>query len=237
VIARAVVLPHPPLLVPELVPGSVESTEAVRSVCLAAAGELATVADRWFAIGASAHPRTVDADARGSFAGYGVDVAVSLSRAAEPGESAALPLPALIAGWLRKQAGAASVRVRLLTPDADARELADAASGLAELDRAEEPVGLLVLGDGSNRHGARAPGGPDERASEFDDAVAAALKTADVAALLGLDPALSAELGAGGWAPWQVLAAFAGAGHWTARMLYSGAPFGVRYHVAVWERG
>lgn len=237
VIARAVVLPHPPLLVPELVPGSVESTAAVRSACLTAAGELATVADRWFAIAAGPYPRTVAADARGSFAGYGVDVAVSLSHAADSAEPAALPLPALIAGWLREQAGAASVRVSLLSADADAPELADAATGLAELDRAEEPVGLLVLGDGSNRHGARAPGGLDERAPDFDDAVAAALGTADVAALLELDPALSRELGAGGWAPWQVLAAFAGTGRWSARMLYSGAPFGVGYHVAVWERG
>lgn len=235
VIARVLVLPHPPLLVPELVPGSVEST-AVRSACLAAAGDLAAVADRWFAIGADVRACAVDADARGSFAGYGADVAVSLSRDGGPAEPVPLPLPALVAGWLREQAGATSVTVRLLTADADARELADAASGLAELDRAEAPVGLLVLGDGSNRHGARAPGGPDARAPEFDDAVAAALGTADVTALLGLDPAVSAELGAGGWAPWQVLAAFAGAGHWSARMLYSGAPFGVRYHVAVWER-
>ncbi|WP_091674180.1 hypothetical protein [Amycolatopsis marina] len=233
-IARAVVLPHPPLLVPELVPGSVESTEAVRSACLAAAAELAAAADQWFAVGPGAGARTLGARARGSFAGYGVDVPVALSRDAA-GAAEELPLPALIAGWLRERAGANSVRVRLVPPEAG--ELADAAAELAELDRADDRLGLLVLGDGSNRHGARSPGSQDDRAPAFDDAVAAALGTADTAALRAIDPVLSAELGTGGWAPWQVLAGYAEPGRWSARMLYSGAPFGVRYHVAVWERG
>lgn len=233
VIARAVVLPHPPLLVPELVPGSVESTEAVRSACLAAVGELAAVTDRWFAIGPGPRSHVVEAQVRGSYAGYGVDVAVALSKDAR-GERADLPLPALTAGWLRERAGAASVRVRLVPRETG--EMADAVAGLAELDRAEDSVGLLVLGDGSNRHGARSPGSQDDRAPAFDDAVAAALGAADTDALRTLDPELGAELGVSGLAPWRVLAAFAGTDGWSARMLYSAAPFGVRYHVAVWER-
>jgi aromatic ring-opening dioxygenase LigB subunit len=93
----------------------------------------------------------------------------------------------------------------------------------------------LVLGDGSNRHGPRAPGSEDERAPSFDDAVAKALAKADAEALLALDPALADELGAGGRVPWQVLAGVGDS--WRAELLYSAAPFGVGYHVAVWERG
>ena len=54
-------------------------------------------------------------------------------------------------------------------------------------------------------------------------------------ALAALDPGLAAELAVAGRAPWQVLAA-AACGDWAADLLYSDAPFGVAYHVAVWTR-
>jgi hypothetical protein len=47
---------------------------------------------------------------------------------------------------------------------------------------------------------------------------------------------LAAELGSGGRVPWQVLAGVGGADAWRSKLLYSGAPLGVGYHVAVWER-
>lgn len=59
----------------------------------------------------------------------------------------------------------------------------------------------------------------------------------DAEALLGLDPVLAAELGAQGRAAWQVFAATVLAA-WPdrgAEVLYAGAPFGVGYHVALWE--
>jgi hypothetical protein len=93
---------------------------------------------------------------------------------------------------------------------------------------------VLILGDGSNRHGPAAPGSEDVRAPAFDDAVAKALAKADTQALLDLDPALAGELGVGGLVPWQVLAG--AGGEWHGELLYSAAPFGVAYHVAVWER-
>ncbi|HEY3751298.1 MAG TPA: hypothetical protein VGL80_19075, partial [Pseudonocardiaceae bacterium] len=90
---------------------------------------------------------------------------------------------------------------------------------------------------GSNRHTERAPARPDERAGAFDAGVRAALAAADPKALLALDPDLAAELGAVGRAAWQVLAGavLAVGGAWTGDVLYSDQPFGVAYHVAVWD--
>lgn len=98
-------------------------------------------------------------------------------------------------------------------------------------------VGLLVLGDGAATHTRRAPGYFDPRAEGLDRAVAAALGNADPDALLNLDPELCDELQVAGREAWQVGAAAAQAlaPAWRGELLYSGAPFGVAYHVALWE--
>jgi hypothetical protein len=231
VISRVAVVPQPPLLVPELTGGAAGETAPLRDACLAAVRALAAAAENWTAVGAGEAAEFAPG-ARGSFAGYGVDVPVGLSETSreDPRE---LPLPVLVAGWLRERAGAASVDVRLLDPDLPAADCADLGR---RLDEVGDEVGLLVLGDGSNRHGPQSPGGQDERAAGFDDAVSAALGSADLDALASLDPALAAELGSGGRVPWQVLAGVGGADAWRSKLLYSGAPLGVGYHVAVWER-
>ncbi|GAB3503763.1 class III extradiol dioxygenase subunit B-like domain-containing protein [Amycolatopsis cihanbeyliensis] len=222
-------------MVPELVPGSVESTAPVRRACLAAADFLAAAARHWIAIGADptvSTPTIVEPGARGRFRGYGADVRVALSDTAED-DPAELPLPALIAGWLRERAAATAVQVRLLAPGTGVEDCVRAGAELAELDG---ELGLLVLGDGSHRHGPRSPGGQDDRAAGFDEVAGRALGTADTATLLALDSESAAELGAQGRVPWQVLAAFADGFRWRTELLYSGAPFGVGYHVATWER-
>jgi hypothetical protein len=241
VIIRAVIVPHPPLLVPELVGGSRIRTEPVRAACVTAARRLAGVAQDWVAVAADPNgPVTLPAGARGTFAGYGVDVPVSLdpTRDGTTAPDLTMPLPALVAGWLREQAGARRVRVRLVEPGLPTedcrREGAEIAADLA----GQDPVGLLVLGDGSNRHTERAPARPDDRAGAFDAGVRAALAAADPKALLAIDPDLAAELGAVGRAAWQVLAGavLAVGGEWTGDVLYSDQPFGVAYHVAVWDQ-
>jgi aromatic ring-opening dioxygenase LigB subunit len=100
-----------------------------------------------------------------------------------------------------------------------------------------EPVGLLVLGDGASMHAAPGAGRVDERAGPFDAAVRDALASADTRALLGLDERLAAELGVTGRPGWQVLASVAerAGTPWRAELLYSAAPYGVAYHVAVWR--
>lgn len=207
---------------PELSPGA---AGPLRAACLTAVSRLG---DRWLAVGAHDEDLSIEPESAGSFRGYGVDVPVRLSTESVPPRD--LPLPALVAGWLRDRAGASSVRVRLIARTAKPAECADLGKRLAE----SPETGLLVLGDGSNRHGPRAPGSEDDRAPGFDENITKALERADAAALLALDPRLAEDLGAGGRAPWQVLAGF-GPG-WRAELLYSEAPFGVGYHVAVWER-
>jgi hypothetical protein len=239
VIIRASVVPHPPLLVPELVGSAIAPTEAVRAASVAAARRLADVAGDWVAVAADpSGPVTVDPSARGSFAGYGVDVPVSLgSTPNDIPPDPVLPLPALVAGWLRAAVGADRVRVHIVEPNRSAADCRRTGAELAAALAGPAPVGLLVLGDGANRHTDRAPARPDARAGDFDGRVRAALAAPDPAALLDLDVDLAAELGAVGRAAWQVLAGVAlSVGRpWTADLLYSDQPFGVAYHVAVWD--
>lgn len=227
-IVRAAVVPQPPLLVPELVGGGDSDAATVRVACLGVATRLTSAASRWVAVG-SGPSGVVGPDAVGTFAGFGVDVRVRLSDTATAEPDGSMPLPALIAGWLRQQVNADDVTVHLVPPDL----LPEDCYAFGELLAADpEPVGLLVVGDGSHRHGDRAPGHPDDRAGPFDDAVHDALANADAKALQALDPTLAEELGAAGRAPWQVLAGAMGEGRWTsgARLL---VPFGVAYHLAV----
>jgi aromatic ring-opening dioxygenase LigB subunit len=233
VIVGVAVVPHPPLLVPELVAGAVAETEAVRRACVAAGKRLAALSRDWLAIaGDSRFCGLTSADAVGSFRGYGVDKIVSLAEDAavdqvDPG----LPLPVLVAGWLREQAGAARVVVETIDPAGSVNDSQRVGERLARQDR---PVGLLVLGDGSSRHPGPA-GHPDERSVGYDSCVRAALASADVDALLGLDVELAAELDVSGRAAWQALAGAAAGRSWRAELVYSEAPFGVGYHVACWE--
>ncbi len=232
-ISCAVVVPSPPLLVPDLVPGLVERSAAVRDATVAAARALAQVSRRWVAVGVASGRQTVDVDACGTFRGFGVDVPVSLSGSGTGAAPRRLPLPALLAAWLREQAGADSVRVELVAEDTDVAECAALGERFAEA----EEGGLLVIGDGSTRHDTAPPGWPDARAGGFDTVVRTALAEADSEALLSLDPALAAELRAEGRAAWQVLAGLArSSGGWRGELVYSQAPFGVAYHVAKWFR-
>lgn len=242
VIVGLAVVPHPPILVPEVAAGAARETAALRDACVQAARALACRCARWVAV-AAVDPAAVTATA-GSFAGYGVDVTVRL----QPGSTAvpeafpapALPLPLLVAGWLRGQVGAGEITVRVV-PVAPGSGTAQCRRLGTELGRqlrgTDGPVGLLVLGDGAATHTLKAPGYFDPRAAELDRAVAAALAAADPDALLGLDPELAGELRVAGREAWQVGAAAAQAlaPAWHGELLYSAAPFGVAYHVALWE--
>lgn len=233
---RVAVVPHPPLLVPEVTAGAAAETAALRDACLAAARELASACPRWVAVGAGA---PAAAGTAGSWRGYGADVTVSLTPDPVPPRDD-LPLSLLVAGWLRAQVGepeliVSPAPVAAGTPPADcARSGRELAARLADTT---ESVGLLVLGDGAATHTLRAPGYFDPRAEGFDAQVAAALGAPDLDALLALDPRLAAELGAAGREAWQVgaAAAQASAARWRGELLYSAAPYGVAYHVARWE--
>lgn len=233
VIARVAVVPHPPLLVPELVSGAAAETESLRAACLAVAAELAGSASNWVAVATDpTGPTAHGPESGGTFRGFGVDVRVSLSDTSTSVDPA-LPLPVLVAGWLRERAGADSVRAHVVPPALPVTDCAALGARLArELD-GPDPVGLLVLGDGSRRHGEHSVGRPDERSGPFDESVRKALATADPDALLALDPGLAAELGADGRAAWQVLGGVGG--RWRCSRSEFVAPYGVGYHLALWD--
>jgi hypothetical protein len=210
---------------------------AVRAASLDVAARLGAVTDRWLVLGADPlGTRSLDGPGHGTFLGYGVDVRVSLTPDATGEPRPDLPLSVLIAGWLRGRAAAgARASAQLVDPALGA----DDCAALGERLAASAGTGVLVVGDGATTHTDKAPGFLDERAGPFDAEVAAALAGADPDRLLALDQELASELNAVGRAPWQVLAGLAraaGSG-WRGELLYSGAPFGVAYHVAFWSRG
>lgn len=231
---------------PELVPGYVREADAVRGAACEAADWLHAGSTRWLAVAAHEHAASYEPPVCGSFAGYGAHVAVSLGARTDgsgecDGTDTQLPLPVLVTAWLRGQVGAFSAEVELLSAATAPSDCVRLGERLCSLD---EQTGLLVLGDGSTRRGDGAPGGAHPDAERFDSDVAAALAHADADRLRALDPVESAELGAIGRAPWQVAAGVADAGvpadggeqKWRAEPLYSAAPFGVGYHVVLWER-
>jgi hypothetical protein len=95
---------------------------------------------------------------------------------------------------------------------------------------------LLVVGDGTAKRTEKAPGHLDPRAEGFDAQVLAALTAGDPQSLAALDADLAAELWAGGVPAWRSAAASLPVGSWDAEVLWSGAPYGVFYAVAVWVR-
>jgi hypothetical protein len=131
-------------------------------------------------------------------------------------------------GW------AGPVRLLSVSWDADGAAVQDVAREAAKV---EGRVVLLVMGDGSNRRGEKAPGHLDERSFAYDDEVGRALAEGDAAALAGLDPVMAGELMVLGRAAFGVLgeAVTAEGGTPRPRMHYRADPYGVQYHVALWE--
>ncbi|WP_329007963.1 class III extradiol dioxygenase subunit B-like domain-containing protein [Micromonospora rifamycinica] len=153
-----------------------------------------------------------------------------------------LPLSLLVGAWLVDRVGPPTPtawRMVSVAPDEPVDRCAAVGAGLVGAGRGvDEPWALLVLGDGSACHGPKAPGYDDPRAGAYDEGVARALAGADVDALLGLDPAVSAELKVAGRAAWQVLAGAvrAAGGHWHGELRHHAQPYGVGYLVASWSR-
>lgn len=234
-LVAAALCPHPPILVPALSSGASSEVDDLRQSCVQAVSELDAVdADELIVIGIGPTPGTAGPTDTGSFAGFGADVNVALSSAGGPGGAANLPLSVTMGVWLLREAGITrSVRARVVTENATTAECLGLGERIAAFPGR---TALLVMGDSSARRTEQSPGYVDTRAIAFDDAVTAALASADVSTMAGLDPALARELWVAGRAPWQILAGAAGTGQWHAELLYSGAPYGVGYVVATWTR-
>ena len=222
-------VPGPPVLVPEVAAGAAGELDDVRAAC-AQALRVVTGAERVVVLGAADADGRWPGDSAGSLRGFGIDV-----RAGGTGEPV-LPAPLTVAAWLLGRAAAPGAR--------EYRAVADTATGAecarlgAELAGDPRPTALVVVGEGSARLSAKAPGAYDDRAEAFEATVADALGTGDRAALAGLDAGLAATLLVSGRAPWQVAAAA-----WTdplppvGRLLAHEEPYGVGYLVATWTPG
>jgi hypothetical protein len=253
--AAAAVVPHPPLLVPELGRGASEELDALRAACLRAVEATVEEAGALVLVGAGPAWALAQPGAAASFAPYGADVRIALPAAAgdgrewsepdrlagalasvlpEPARLDALPLSLAVAAWLLARRGRSTPPLAALTVPASFAGGEAAALGRA-LGLAAAPhgrVGLLAMGDLSARRGATAPATPHPDADAFDRQAGQALRDGQPCRLLDLDPALAATLRVAGLAPLHVLAgALEQAGPLRGAVLYEDAPYGVGYLV------
>lgn len=218
--AAIALIPSAPILVPELAGAAADEVADLRAAVLAAAAGLPP---RWIAVAAGTDETVIGPAATGTFAGYGVDIAVALSPSAT-GPVTELPLPALITGWVRGQvAPEATAEVRVFGPGASGTELR------AELDATADPVGVLLVADGANTLTASAPGGFEP------DSVAAQAALDDCLAAGDAERLIDCAAGAVGQPAYRVLAGLVGAGPVVVTELYRGAPYGVGYFAGMWR--
>jgi hypothetical protein len=225
VLTAIAIIPSAPVLVPELAGGAAVEVAELRQAVGAAVSALP---GRWITVGVGARDAEIDSSATGSFGGYGVDVPVGLSSAT--GEVAELPLCALIAGWVRGQLRpAARTEVRVFAADQSAETACAQGRALrAEIDKAVDQIGVLVVADGAHTLTPPAPGGYDPDSVDVQTDLDDALANGDTAALLRLPSSIPGRVA------WQVLAGLAQPRPRSAKELHRGAPFGVGYFAGVW---
>ena len=228
-LAAIALIPSAPVLVPELAGTAAAEVAQFHAAALAAAS---TLPNRWIAIGIGRTDQIFEPATRGTLAGYGVDVPVTLSADA-PQVITDLPLCALIAGWLRGQANAsARIQVRVYAADHDADAALDRGRALrAAIDEAADEIGVLVVADGATTLTQGAPGGYDPDSEPMQTALDDALATGNAAALTRLPKEIVGRVA------YQVLAGLTGPNPHGANELVRGAPYGVGYFVGTWTPG
>ena len=227
VLSAIAIVPSAPVMVPELAGGAAAELGDLREAVFTA---VAGLPPRWIAVGNGPSDAVIGPRRTGTFAGYGVDLRVTLSPEVD-GEPAALPLCALITGWVRGAArtdASAEVRVYAEADDADAA-LGRGRRLRAEIDDAADPIGVLVVADGANTLTPTAPGGYDPDSVAVQAALVDALAAGDTAALSRLPETIVGRV------PYQVLAGLMEGVPRSATELYRGAPYGVGYFAGVWQ--
>lgn len=239
-----------------------EQIAEIRAAACAAVATVGALAKRWTVVGVAATEQRLQPCAVGTFRGYGLDLPVALSSQEglptgkgvsarhEPSNSVAngdrvgagdpwMPLPALLAGWLREEVCPEAVaEAWVFAEDTPVERCVASGRRLrAELDADAEPRGVLVIADGAATLSRAAPGYFDVRAPGVQRALDRALANGDRAALVELGPQECAELALSGRAAYQVLAGLVAAdpADPVVDPLYRGAPFGVGYGVGVWR--
>jgi hypothetical protein len=124
-------------------------------------------------------------------------------------------------------------RVRVIAPHGLGLRVArHLLSEVGAEESADDPTGVLVVGNGSAKRTIKAPGHFDERAEVFDDDLRRALLEPVPAALSGIDEQLAEEM----WADLAGIRALADLltpAH-RAEVDYDDAPYGVQYWVVCW---
>ncbi len=214
-------------MVPELAASAAAELADLREAVFAAASALP---QRWIAVGVGPADTAVGPPQTGTFGGYGLDLRVALSAGAAdaPGE---LPLCALVAGWVRGEVNPqARADVRVYSDDHGPDAAIDLGRRLrAEIDDADDRVGVLVVADGVHTLTPPAPGGYDPDSIAVQSALDDALASGDTAALARLPRPVVGRVA------YQVLAGLAGQPPRSAKELYRGAPYGVGYFAGVWH--
>jgi hypothetical protein len=233
VLGAIAIVPSAPVLVPELAGAAAAEVADLTAAVLAAA---ALLPPRWVAVGTGRADDVLGPDGPksvGTFAGFGADIRVWLSpqahdRAEPPVE---LPVCALLAAWVRGQARPeAGVQVRVYRSDLDAdTALAHGRRLRAEIDRAPESIGVLVVADGANTLTPAAPGGYHPGDADAQLVLDEALANGDAGALAQLPPQVLGRVA------FQVLAGLTEPGPRSAKELYRGAPYGVGYFAGAWQ--
>jgi hypothetical protein len=225
VLSAIAIVPSAPVMVPELASGAAAELTDLRAAVVAAA---ATLPARWIVVGTGRTDAVLGPPQSGTFAGYGLDVPVTLS--AGPADAPTeLPLCALVAGWLRDKVNRdADAQVRVYADDHGVDAALEGGRRLrAEIDDAADAIGVLVVADGANTLTQAAPGGYDPDSIPVQTALDDALAAGDAAALAPLPDTVVGRVG------YQVLAGLEPRPR-SAKELYRGAPYGVGYFVGVW---
>ncbi|GJF09847.1 hypothetical protein NGTWS0302_24800 [Mycolicibacterium cyprinidarum] len=222
------IVPSAPVMVPELAATAASETAELRGAALSA---VAALPPRWIGIGVAATDSVAGPDTVGTFAGYGADIEVGLSGVLAAGRPPVLlPLCALITAWLR---GVAQPEARAQVRAYRSDHRLDVAMTFgrqlrAEIDAAEDSIGVLVIADGANTLSSPAPGGYDPDSIPVQAALDDALAVGDRAALTRLPDGIVGRVA------YQVLAGLTETSPPSATELYRGAPYGVGYFVGLW---
>jgi hypothetical protein len=237
-LVAAAVCPCPPVLVPEVASGAAAELDDLRAACDTAVARLrAARADVVVLVGTGTETGWRSPDEYGSLRPWGVPIDI---RVTDAGTRPGLPLSLTIGAWLlsrqpaSRQPDAVAASTAVASVAADEKPAGCAAFGRDECAARGARVALLAIGDGASLGAVEAEGRVHDRAESYDAEVARALAHADLDALLALDPGLAADVLSAGRPAWQVLAGAAAGTGWSAELLYSAAPYGVRYHVASW---
>lgn len=239
-LVSAAVLPHPPLLVPEVATGAAAELDDVRSACRSALADLRSSSPDLLAV-VGAGPREFEfaTGSMGTLRPFGVgfevrtpDVAVAGAVSGEATEP--LPLSLTVAAWLLADVGWEGPALFYAVPNV--LPASDAAAVGRTLAMRAPRVAMLAMGDGSAGLSEQAPAHLVPGAAAWQEQVSQGLGTAATLQILRWTTADASRFAASGLAAWQVVAGAASDQEWSASLLWDSAPYGVAYPVASWRR-